>query len=44
MSKNNCPFGCGNPKCTVSLKSVLQDSKPKKKVKPKINAVTHTTN
>jgi hypothetical protein len=44
MSKYNCPFGCGNPKCKVSLKSVLKDSKPKKKAKLKNNAVTHTTN
>jgi hypothetical protein len=44
MSKYNCPFGCGNPNCTVSLSSVLKDSKPKKpKIKPKENEPTHNT-
>lgn len=43
MSKYNCPFGCGNPNCTVSLSSVLKDSKPKKKIKPKKNVATHNT-
>lgn len=33
MRVNNCPFGCGNQNCTVSLDGIFKMSKQKNKIK-----------